>query len=407
LLFGTALCTVVSLSTPATAHAQAWNWQGGARATLEHNSNQALTVANSPALLTARLTATGRAGRQAPIGRSEGEAELVFDASRQAGRGDGSVLGRVTLNHQIEALRDSGSARIGHRRNRPIENARTASEAAFGTGEQDVTELALSWSHAFSERLSAELDTGRSRTRVSAPSAGQGYALANGSAGLRFRFSEITTLTGSLGRTRQRLDGNGLLIDIDTLRLGGSMTASETLSFRLDAAHSATTQVFTLRALVCPLPASFCQGGLVPFVLAEQVARSRRSQTQYNVSGQWRWSETSTFAARASRALTAGVQGVSLEDSHGLDVAHDAGPDTSVSLAWQQSRSTLAGQPGASAGRLQSLALVANHRLGERLSLLGQLQHRRYSRGTLDTGASGTVLSISLQYLGATVPLPH
>ncbi len=401
----TALTAALCGSAAPPAAAQSWTAQSGVRAALEHSSNPALSAAGSDAQLTARVTASTNAERSSAQGQTRAEGELVLDASRQDGRGDSSALGRLALNHQLAAERDTWSARLGYRRDRPLERAGKAGDIAFGGGEEAVSELALGWSHALHERLSLDVDASLGLTQISGEAAGQDYRVAAGSSGLSYRWSETATLTASLSRTRQQFSSDGLRTDIDSLRLRWSATPSERLSYQVSVARSQTQQAFTLRHLVCPLPAGFCQGGLVPYVLAEQPLRLRRQLMQYDASGSWRWRETSTLTASASRKLTPNTLGVSEDDAYAVSLSHELGPDTSASLALDASRSRQSGLPSADGGRLVSLTLAASHRIGEGLSLQFQAQQRHYRRGTPDVGASGSVISISLQYLGATVPV--
>ncbi len=405
------LC-LAAASLHGAALAQDWSALSSTQARLQHDSNPGLSSLAARALTTRQLSARGELTRRSESGESGAEAELILSNDNGSGSTT-TALGRAALRQRWAIERHTWQAGLSYRRDRPLDGAATAGAVALGRNEQSVSEASLSWSHALTERLTGELSGGYTETRPGAgggAGAGAGlgvvaqdYAVGTGTAALQYAWDETSSLSASLGRTRQSLERSDTRITIDSLRLGWAAALSEVASLNVSLAQSRTAQGFTLRGFACPLPVQFCNSNIVPFVPTETRLNTRREQLQYSLGGSLRLDPVSTLTASATRALTPSSLGVNREDRWALSVSR------SWSERWRASLSVDASRTAPPAGttpsaRLRSLSLDASLSLSERLTLALQAQARRYSASAPQSGASSRVFSISLQYLGATVP---
>ena len=413
---------IVGLTLPAAAQAQSFTWQSGAQARLESNSNPGLQSDAGGTIVSRTVSANVNTQRSSETSQTQGDAELILTPA--GGDRGTAALGRLSVRQRLSAPRETWTGSLAYRRDRTLDGtqAATATDVAAGRSDRTVGEATLSWSHAFSERLSSALDASHARTVLrrtdgntgGSAAAGSDYALSSASAGLRHDWRETTSLSASLSRTEQRPLESGPVTAlalgrsrIDSLRLSVNEVMSETASVGASVATSNTTRDFTLSSLVCPLPVQFCQGGIVHYLLASTPAQSRSQDLQYSANASLRWSETTAAAARLSRALSPGVLGVTREDVLSLSASRSFSEYTSASLSFDLSRSLQSVNGSSSAAQasttLRSFGASASHRLGEQLSLSAQLQSRHYQRAAPQVGARATLFSISLQYQGATV----
>ena len=418
---------VFGLLLPCAGQAQSFTWQGGAQARLESNSNPGLQQDGGATLVSRTVSGSLNAQANTEAAQTQGDAELILTPNERGS--STSALGRLSLRHQLSTPRDTWTGNFAYRRDRTLGGAESSSssstttttnntnttasaaDVSVGRTERTVGEANLSWSHAFSERLSSELDASHARTGYRAAVVGNNYALSSVSAGLRHAWRETTSLSATLSHTEQRPQGASpatARARIDSLRLSVNEVVSETASAGVSIAQSTTTRDFTLFSPVCPLPVQFCQGGIVRYVLAATPVRTRGHDLQYSANASLRWDETTAAAARVARSLSPGALGVTREDVLSLSVSRSFSEHSSAGLAFDLSRSLqaagAAGTTGGASATLRSLTLTASHRLGEQLTLSTQLQQRHYQRPSPQVGATATVFSISLKYQGATVP---
>ena len=394
---------------PKAAQAQSWSWQPSAQARGELNSNPGLSSTGESRAATASvsMSAALAALHSTEAEESRGEGELILAPGGRAAAGSGAsgtqALGRLSLRHRLSEARSTWSGKVDFRRDRPLALAASAADLSIGGAERDVTEFGLGWSHALHERLSADVDASHARTRLGSGAQGADYAVTAVTAALQAAWRETRSVSASVGRTEQRLQLSHGGSRIDSLRLGLTETLSETASMSLSLARADTTQDFTVRSLVCPLPVQFCQGGLVRYVAVESTGRSRRNELSYSATGSLRWDERTALSARVSRSLTPNARGVSREDLLALSASGDWATGTRISLSLDQSISRQAQRAAATTARLRSLTFTGTHQLDEQLSLVAQWQQRQFRQGVPQSSASGSVFSISLQYQGATL----
>jgi len=407
---------MLGLGPHGNALAQAWQWQAGAQAQAETLRNPALAPGQDDSGSTGSVSARANATRSTESTQTRAEGELILSPRDTPGDSSTGALGRLSLQQRVNAPRDTWVGNLALRRDRTLGQQASASELDSGRTEREVTDADLSWSHALSERLSADLQGSGSRTRLAAPGAGSDYALRTTGGGLQWAWHEAGSVQATVSRTQQRLLDSGSRTRIDSLRLSVSEAWSETLSLSLSLARSDTTRWLGVSRAFCPLPVSFCQGGLVPFQFEQSTLRLRSADTQYTLSATWRWDERTTLAARGARALTPNASGVSREDSLSVSANHTLSDRSRVGLALDASRarpavgdSAAAGASGVSSASatLATLTLNGSHQFSEHWSLSTQLQQREarreIRRDAPHSRARSTGFSITLQYQGATV----
>ena len=390
-----------ALALPGAALAQQWTVQSGARTQAEFNSNPGMNPTPGTSLTTRSLAANFAAARSTETSESRLEADL----SHAPGGGGPGSRGGLALRQRVNTPRQSWTGSASVQRDAPKATPRAASDLLIGAASRTTSDVSLGWTYTLDERWSAQLSGSRSATRLGAGAAAGGdFGAWSASTGLNFAWSETSSLGLSLGRSVQRPvlgDGGST---VDTLRLSGSQNVSETGSLSLNLGRSQATRRFAVASLVCPLPIALCQAGLAPFVVALAAQEQRSHDLQFGASISQRWNEVASLNLNLSRAHKPGVLGLMREDTLGLAFSTRWSDYSSGSLTYDGSRSRTVATGVATTATLRTLGLSMSHRLTERLSLNAQLQQRRFSLASPQTGVTAKLFSISLQYQGDTVP---
>jgi hypothetical protein len=385
---------------PAATQARPWTLQTAAQARLEVNDNPNLATTPAAAVTTSTVTPSLIWMRDTESSELRAEAELGL--TQRDRPGSQPVHGRLALRQALSAPRDEWVGDATLRRDDTRGSPVAAAELALGSASRTVLAAGLAWTHHMSERLEARWQGDLAATRYgSGAGAGSDYAQRSLGATLRWRASETQTLGLTLARGHYRQAEGAHRASTDRYEIGWSSAWSERDAASMTVGGSLTDRELTRSRRVCPLPASYCQAGLVPYVLAQTVEHERSRDLQYSAGLTHRWGEASALTAAASRALSPGALGMTREDALNLGASHAVSERLSAELSYQESRSRIAGTEGTAAARLRTLGLAGAWRLAENLSLAGQLQRRRYDGGDARAAATSNGVSVTLQFQGA------
>jgi hypothetical protein len=185
--------------------------------------------------------------------------------------------------------------------------------------------------------------------------------------------------------------------------LSSSTQWSERGSLSLSAAWSRTERDLTVQSRVCPLPISYCNGGLAQFITVPQTLRVSSNDLQYSASLAQRWDEASSVNLSASRALSPGGFGVALEETLNLNWTRAFSERSAGTVSWVDSRSRYDGpasRVSRAASRLRSLGLSWTTALSPDLNLTAAFQQRAYEEPGVRSRGVSKQFSIALQYQG-------
>jgi hypothetical protein len=385
-----------------TAAAQSWTVLTSAQARAESTDNPSLLPGGGDTLNTTTVSASAKSTRSTEATRTRADLELVASPSNRetAARANGSVL----LSHTLEAMRHNASISLNLRQEQIGNRAATASDVALGRGRRISSDADLGWGYALHERLSAQLRWTDTRTRFAqvAPDASD-LQSHSASAALSYLAHETGSLGLTASRTQTSQQAGVSQARIDNIGLSAGTQWGERTSLSLSAGWSRTARQFRAQRLVCPLPISYCNAGLVPFVSAPLSLNTSNTDVQYSASLAQRLDEVSGLGVSVSRALSPGGFGVGLEDTFNLNWNRSFSDTTTGLLSFAESRSRFDGPTPRAPSRLRSVALSLSKALSPDLSLNAGWQQRAYEEpGTRSRGVSRQV-SIWLQYQGPRV----
>jgi hypothetical protein len=388
----------MSLLTSPALQAAEWSLQTSAQVRTRYNQEwpDASTVAPNVTHET-RMTGTVNAART--LENSAVNLDSSLDLPIGAQPGGSSVLGRLALGHTLTAERDSLGASLERSADENQADQRTASDALIGRRRRNSSGFSANWQHAFAPRLSVQADASTIYTAYSGvqPQA-QPFRNTQATAALTYLWDELLRLGLSASRARYAQTGVGNLTTSDSLRLNASRALSESTSLSLGLGGYRTEQQGLRSGLACPLPASYCNAGLVAPVLVEEAVHSRASGAQYSLSLQSAVDERSAYSLTASRQLSPSGYGVVQADSLAAALNRAVSPNLNLALNASRSRSRTPGASSAARPSLSTLDASLNWNLQERLSLGAGLTLRRLVEPVASLGSRSVQFSISLQY---------
>jgi hypothetical protein len=153
-----------------------------------------------------------------------------------------------------------------------------------------------------------------------------------------------------------------------------------------------------LLALACPLQASLCEAGLVPYVVVERETTNSRSGAQFSASTNWSIDEVTSLAFSASRQQSPSGAGVVSSDNLSVGATRAWSPTLSLALNYGHAQSS---RPEGSAdirSGQRSLAASLVQQLSPQLSVQAGYRRTLADRSAGGTGAASTAVYASLKY---------
>ena len=414
---GHALLSALAAIFPAAAKADLWSLTSSVQANLETNDNVNLVPQSPGTVNTLSLSTDLNASRR--VENAATALTMNLASLRQQGPGSGDRLdGRLGLTQSITFPRGSlnAAATLAQDFNSDLLTA----DVTVGRGQRRTASLSGGGSYALTERLSAsaQLSAGRAGYGSEVTRASD-FRTTGASGSLNYLVSEVDTLALQAGHSGYHTLTDSNRYRTDSLSVGLSRAWSERTTISLDLGAYRTERSREASRLACPLPISFCRGGLVPL----QVVRERLGSTQtgldYNASLRTQFDETTALALGLGRQKTTlslsrqfsernsasvgytrqqqvpsgsgdEVRGRSFTASASFGVA----PDSNVSLNYTQSRSSQLSQGSDSGPQQSSFAASINKEFTRDLSL--QAGFRRALAENLGSGTRAHANSVNI-----------
>lgn|GEM_PF-1802421 len=311
--------------------------------------------------------------------------------------GGSLVLGRLLLGQTLSSERDSWAANAERSVDDNQADQRTASDAVIGRRRRNNARFGVVWQRAIAPRLSAQTEVSTAYTGYTGAQP-QSFRNSQGGATVTYLWDERLRPGLTASHTRYAQTGSDNLTTSDSLRFNLGWALSEITSLNVGLGGYRTEQQGLRRSLACPLPASFCNAGLVAPVLVQEVVRMRTNGSQFTLGLQSALDETRGYSLTASRQLLPSVFGVLLEESVSAAVNQAVTPRLNLAFNASQSRSSSAPVGNGARPSLSTLDASLNCKLQERLSLSAGLTLRRLQDSAAGQGSRTAQFSISLQY---------
>ncbi len=383
---------------PQAARAEQWLLENSLTSRYESNDNAALVQSSPGTMNTLSLSSALAASRKTE--NSATRMNALVSSVRQWGPGEQDrVDGQFGLE---QSLADPlNSFRLGAQYLQDFNSTVDNADVTVARGRRRTKTLTGAWSRSLSERVIAELETTLDRTAYGLPPP-QAVDFRNDalSAGLSYRWAELTTVSLNVSRSKYRTEADTSRSTTDQISLGFSRSWSERSSLSLSLG-SYLTRTRGLRArLVCPLAPSFCDAGLVQPVLGTEWVESSGRGLQFNLSQRYQFDETTDLSFGAARQQAPSGAGVVVRsDTLRASASHSFSDLLKATVSYSQSRSTYESLQGSNARPAQqSFSLSFTRQLAPDLSVQGGYQLGRADGVVPGQGARANSVSVSLQY---------
>jgi hypothetical protein len=215
----------------------------------------------------------------------------------------------------------------------------------------------------------------------------------------QYRLSETDSLSASGGHTDYRALSGATRSASDDISIGASRVLSERTSASISIGANRTRTTAQTAVLACPLRASLCQAGIVPYIVVLQPGETSSHGLQYSASYQAQMDELTglSFSIGRQQAPT-GLGSVSRSDTLTTGASHAFSETLSASASFTRSRSTLQGVDGAPSPGLQTLGLSLTKALTPEISLFAGWTLSRADDPSTGVSARSNAVSVTLKY---------
>lgn len=383
---------------PQSAQAEQWLLENSLTSRYETNDNAALVQSSAGTMNTLSLSSALAASRRTET--SATRLNALVSSVRQWGPGEQDrVDGRFGVE---QSLADPlNSFRLGFQYVQDFNSAVDSADVTVVRGRRRTKTLSGAWSHSLTERVSVDLETTLDRTAYGLPPP-QAIDFRNDalSAGLSYRWAELTTLSLNASHSNYRTEADTSRSTTDQISLGFSRTWSERNSLSLSLGSYRTRTAGLRSRVVCPLAVSECLAGNIAFTLGFERAYTSGRGLQFNLSERYQVNETTDVSFSAARQQSpSGAGVVARSDTLRASANHSFSELLRASISYSQSRFTYESVEGANARPAQqSLSLSFSRQLAPDLSVQGGYQFSRADGVTPGLGARANSVSVSLQY---------
>lgn len=393
------LCAVALVLAPLGANAELWLIESSLNSGFESNDNLALAQASPGRVNTLSLSTSLNASRQLENSVTRMKADIT--ALREHGPGaENRIDAQLALTKSLSDPLNSVDFALQYSQdfNNVVKNA----DVTLEQGQRRTTLLSAAWSHALSERLSANTRLSVNQTRYGQQLSGAvDYRDSAASAGLSYGLTETTTMGLQTSYSTYRpVDNNN---ESKTSRAG--MSVSRVLSDRTNGSVNfggyRTVTTASSASLACPLAAAYCNAGYVPFVIVTESNASSLRGLEVGASLRYQFNETTDSALGVARQqVPSGAGTLVRSDTVSAALNRSFSPTLAGAMNVERSRSafqksTNAAQPGRS-----TFSLSLTKQLATDLSLQTRFQRSRSDDSALGNNARSNSLSVSLKYDG-------
>ncbi len=392
------LCAVVLGLASLNAKADLWSIANSSAVRFESNDNVALSQNPAGTVNTLSLSNAFKASRQMENSRSGLDADATLVRQQGAG-GQSRVDGQLGLTHSLnDPLNNFNFAMLY---SQDFNNLVRTADVLLGQGQRRSTALSAAWSRSLSERLSANAQLSIDQTRYGQQLSGAAVDFRDTalSAGISYALSEVSTGGLQLSRSSYRPAGGTNRSDTDKIKasLSRVMTDRSSASVSLGLYRTDTTTL--AGRLACPLAVSFCNAGVVPFVVVVESVDSSRRGLEFSASHRYQWNEiTESSISIGRQQVPSGAGTLVRSDTLSAAVSRGFSPTVNGSMSYARSRSTL--QQGANAAQpgQWTLSALLSKQLAPDLSVQAAYQRTSADRSTFTSGAQSNSVSVSLKY---------
>jgi hypothetical protein len=366
---------------------------------VETNDNYGLSATRGDAVNTLSVSGAFGAARLTETAATRIDAGLSALKLSGGSAQDHRFEGRLNLGQTLSAPQDSFTFGVNAAQDETFNVARNSSDIALGRGRRRSAGGTAAWSHAFSERLSASVQTGMSRTGYGQLADASSYQNASLSNGLQYRLSETDSVNVNVGGSRYRtLDEHNRSSTTD-FNLGWSHAISERSNASLSIGGYRTSTTALQPALACPLQFSLCAAGLVPFIVVQRPGQSSRRGLQFSTSARQRFDELTDIGFSASRQQAPSGAGLVVRsDSASITLSRALTPELGVSLTYLEARTVFEGVSDAPRPRSQTFNALLTQALSSQLSTRAGYQWSRSSEARSGSSAKANIFNATLKY---------
>lgn len=394
-----ALSAAVVALVPLGARADRWLMEDGVNARFESNDNFALVPMSPGAVHTLYVTGALDVSRQLEnaVTRLKTDATAV---RQQGAVAQNRMDGQLALTQSLSDPLNTFSLALRYAQD--FNNTATSADVTQGQGRRRTTTLSAVWSRALSERLSASTQVTTDRTSYGAQLASAvGYRDTAVSARLSYGWSETMNLGLQASHSEYRADDDLNRSRTDSVTLSLSRPLSDRASGSISVGVYRTATMAQSPRLACPLAASFCDAGLVPFVVVGQRSDTSRNGVQFDGSYRWQIDETTDSSfSMARQQAPSGAGTLVRSDTVSLGVNRSLSPTLTGSMNFARSRSVFQDATNAPSPGRSMLAVSLTKQFAPDLSVQASYQHNRADASTFASGARSNSLSVSLNYGG-------
>lgn len=393
-----ALCLIGMAAAADAAHAELWSLDTRLESRAEVNDNYRLEPRASTVSVFA-LTGAVAAARQSERGQTRLAADLSLFETRPDQASQRRSESSVDVSHTETTPRDTLAGSVKFHRDSTLERRTTASEIGLGVGERRESSASASWSRLLSERTRLQLGLSAASTRFGREVTGAvDYRNASASGGMDYQLGEADRVGLQLSRSAYRTAGDLTRSNSTGWSLSWQHGWTERSSGSLSVGRYRTDSRAQQAVLVCPLPISFCDAGVVSPVVALRQGESQGSGAQFEMALRHELDTVTGVTLTASRQLSpSGAGAMSRNDALSL-AAHTAWSDTlSASASAALSRSSFIDGAQRAEPRLRVLNLGVSKRLRPGLACDLNLRQTRSDDPRSGIGATANAVTVVLR----------
>jgi hypothetical protein len=391
-----AALALAAAAVPTPALADLWSFDSSVETKLELNDNIALSSKPAGSVTTLSLSSSSVAARRTENVATRLSADLSLLEQRGPG-GDDRIDGRLGVIQSyadpLNTLTFTGT--LGQDFNSEV----IGTDVTQPRGRRRSAGLTGSWVRALSERASLSAQVAASRTGYGqAATQATDFRDASLSGSASWRASEISTATLQARRGRYRSASGDSRSVTDSVDVSLSRSLSERASASVSLGAYRTRSTNRLLALACPLQASLCEAGLVPYVVVERETTNSRSGAQFSASTNWSVDEVTSLAFSASRQQSPSGAGVVSSDNLSVGATRAWSPTLNLALNYGHAQASRPERSADIRSGQRSLAASLVQQLSPQLSVQAGYRRTLADRSAGGTGAASTAVYASLKY---------
>lgn len=385
------------LAAGASARAELSSLNGRLESRVEYDDNYRLEPAPGLGVKSLVLAGGLEAARRTDVTTTRLSVDLSARATSPALPSERSGAA-LDLSHTAKTALDEWNVGASYQRSTTYAQRDSAAEVALPPGRRTRQGVAFGWSHAWRERFTTRLGADVGWTDFAESSTSVDYRNAVLTSSASYLWSELDTLGAQLNVSMYRADAGGNASDSTSGSLSWRRSWNESSALSLSAGAFHTRSDTTRPAVVCPLPVSFCQAGLVNYIVVLAAGSSASSGGQFSAAFSQRLSEREGLSIALSRQLApSGLGAVGRDDAASLMLDQAWSDTLSTMAALSYLRSNFSSEGSASSSpRLLSASLGLSKTLSRDLALTAGWRFARSDGVASRAAASSHRLSLGL-----------